>query len=284
MHLPQNRKISSQTFVCSAIDELKYQPCPSCPSSSGKCAGLQWVWQNSSAIECLHEKWKTSTYNPTFSKKGSFLTCLASEQLLSKKIWSGIWPLILNVRLINSCKAIRQLGPTQSTITYCTAGNCLGTIESFSCKNNPTRCNQDLFIVCLFPSKICFDTLFDLHWGKLVVGIAIAGVTVTLSSTMNSSSISSSAISSRRCSFAIPSIKWTTLTRWSWSCNWKRDCPRILWSLSAASWVGFAQVSLCSTMGCLQSQMAQMVLFEWCSMQYWSCAVLTEFYNHQMHI
>jgi len=92
----------SQTFVCSAMDELKYQSLLPSPWSSGYAAGLQYVWQNMSFSECLHLKWKTSTVRPTFWNTGSFFTIFASWQLLSKKMCSGIEPGCLYVRFIIS--------------------------------------------------------------------------------------------------------------------------------------------------------------------------------------
>ena len=92
----------SHMFICSAIEELKYHSFPSFPRSSGYNAGLQLVWQKLSMMECLQLKWKMSTIRPTFLKSRSFRTCLARLQLLSKKMWSGICPLIRKVRLMNS--------------------------------------------------------------------------------------------------------------------------------------------------------------------------------------
>ena len=92
----------SQTFVCSAINELKYQPWLSWEISSGYAAGLQCSWQKTSVLECFDLKWKTSTVRLISLKNGSSLTILASVQLWSKKTWSGLmssW----NMHLIISC-------------------------------------------------------------------------------------------------------------------------------------------------------------------------------------
>lgn len=88
----------SHTFVCSAIEELKYH-FPSYIINSLKSLGLQFSWKNTFFFEYLHVKWNTSTVKATSTKaRSSFLpTCYARWQLLLKKIWLGICPLIQQI-------------------------------------------------------------------------------------------------------------------------------------------------------------------------------------------
>ena len=75
----------SQTFVCSAIDELKYQPWLSLEISLGYAAGLQCSWQKTSVSEHFDLKWKTLTVRLIFLKNGSSLTILAACSCCQKR-------------------------------------------------------------------------------------------------------------------------------------------------------------------------------------------------------
>lgn len=115
--------------------------------------------------------WKMENINrqTNLFESGSFFTCLASEQLLSKKMWLGSWPFIQNVLLINSYKSSRcvKQNAKEWKITYNTTWYGLGTIKCLPHKNYPIWSNNDLLIVCPLPSKLCLESLLDLQLRKV---------------------------------------------------------------------------------------------------------------------
>ena len=227
----------NQTFVCSAIEELKYHALPSSPSSSGYLTGLQLLWQNLSLTKCLQLKWKTSTVSPMFLKKGSSLTCLAREQLLSKKRWLGFWPLMLNVRFTNSfieermCQFFVDLMEKKLTAQVAIASAPKKVSRARIIPQGATKICS--LWVLLLPN--CAEILF-LVPGEPSVGSGGGEVprrseTPSLmpwtksSSTSNSSSSSSSISTPSSTSSAIPSLGCDTRCRFNFSWSWTRDLP-----------------------------------------------------------
>jgi hypothetical protein len=72
------------------------------------------------------------------------------------------------VRLINSFKEYGQnFERKRDYKTYCTSRDSLRTIERFTGKDDTTRCNQYLLIVCPLPSESSLYPLFHLQLWKV---------------------------------------------------------------------------------------------------------------------